>query len=437
MVKTNAKGRAWRAWSEPGGAFRRGEAPIRHGRVAPVSPLSGVVKFIAAAVCVVLVSAVAVVGIGIAGTISAIKPGIHLASLPGLSDTTVPSVGAIEGPVNLLLTGTDTRTGQGGSFGTANELAGSSGAGSNDVTMVLHIAADHKSAVVVSIPRDLLVSIPQCTNGKRISPAVNMQMFNTTLSRGGLSCVVLTAEKLTGLNIPYAAEVSFDGVIAMSNAIGGVTVCLATPVVDRYSGLNLAAGQQTVVGAEALAFLRSRHGVGNGSDLGRISNQQLFLSALTRKVSSAGLLDNPVTLFSLANAAVSNMQLSDTLARPVTLMSIATALRDMGLKNIVFVQYPTRSDSANRNRVVPDAASASILDAALIADQQIQLTGTVGGATEVDPTATSTAALGTTSSTSSTPPATLPPVAATTVVTLPPSVTGQTAAEQTCTVGKR
>src|SRR6185437_10643347 len=136
---------------------------------------------------------------------------------------------------------------------------------------------------------------------------------NTTLSTGGLSCVVLTAEALTGLTIPYAAEISFDGVSAMSDAVGGVTVCLATPLTDPYVGLNLPAGQQTLVGAQALAFVRSRHGVGDGSDLGRISNQQLFLSALLRTVTSAGVLTNPLTLYTLAKAATSNATLSDTL----------------------------------------------------------------------------------------------------------------------------
>ena len=381
---------------------------------------------------VVLLSTVGVVAYAVEDTLSAIKPGIHLATLPGQSARPVPTVGSIEGSVNLLLAGTDTRTGQGGSFNSATELAGSSGAGNNDVTMVLHIAADHKSAVVVSIPRDLMVSIPECPNGNGTSGAVSKQMFNSTLSRGGLSCVVLTAEKLTGLSIPYAAEISFDGVIAMSNAVGGVTVCLATPVVDPYTGLNLAAGQQTLVGADALAFVRTRHGIGNGGDLSRISNQQLFLSALMRKISSAGELNNPLTLFSLAHAAVSNMQLSDTLTQPTTMVAIALALKNLSLKNIVFLQYPSRTDPDNPNRVVPDVTPANILNAALVADQQVQLTGTVGAATVVSPAAPTTAPSTSPTPSASAPSATDPPAV---VVALPSSVTGQNASEQTCTKG--
>ncbi|MEO6941743.1 MAG: LCP family protein [Terrimesophilobacter sp.] len=396
-------------------------------------------KLVAAVVAVVVVSTGGVVAFAVVETVSAIKPGIHLATLPGQSARPVPAVGSIEGSVNVLLTGTDTRTGQGGPFNSAAELAGSSGAGNNDVTMVLHIAADHKSAVVVSIPRDLLVSIPRCPDGKGFSPAASMQMFNTTLSRGGLSCVVLAAEKLTGLSIPYAAEISFDGVIAMSNAVGGVTVCLATRVVDRYSGLDLAAGQQTLVGAKALAFVRSRHGIGDGSDLGRISNQQLFLSALLRKITSAGVLSNPVTLFSLAHATLSNMQLSDTLSQPTTLVAIALALKNLSLNNIVFVQYPSRSDPAYPGRVVPDSGSANILNAALVADQQVQLTGKVGPAAVVSLPASPAAPSAPPTPSASAPSSPAPSASAppSTVVALPSNITGQTASEQTCTKGNR
>ena len=197
--------------------------------------------------------------------------------------------------------------------------AGSSGIGDNDVTMLLHVTADHTSATVVSFPRDL-VSIPLC--GKSISST----MLNSTLSRG-LSCTVQTIEKMTGLTIPYAGVITFDGVTGTSNAVGGVAVCLATAVEDPYTDpqLDLAAGQQTLVGSTALSFLRSRHGVGDGSDLGRISNQQVFLSALTRKITSDGVLSNPLTLYKLANSALSNVKLSDTLTNPTTLVSIALA----------------------------------------------------------------------------------------------------------------
>ena len=409
--------------------------PVRHGRLKARSPRAAVLKLIGATIAVVMVSGAGVAAYAVVDTVSAIKPGIHLVAAPGHSaPPAAPAISAESGAVNVLLTGTDTRTGQGGAFSTAQELAGSSGVGNNDVTMVLHISADHRSATVVSIPRDLIAPIPDCpgTNGGTVQ-ATDAGMFGSTLSRGGLSCVVLTAEALTGLSIPYAAEISFDGVIGMSNAVGGVSVCLATPVTDPYVGLDLPAGQQTLVGAQALAFVRSRHGIGDGSDLGRISNQQLFLSALLRKITSAGVLSNPITLFSLAKTAVSNMQLSDTLTNPTTMVAIALALKGISLNNIVFLQYPTGTDPQNNNRVVPATDGVTALKAALAADQPVQLTGGTGVAAEATP---STTAVPSNVPPSTTPtPATSTQAPSPTAVALPPTVTGQTAAEQTCTKG--
>ncbi|WP_241976214.1 LCP family protein [Cryobacterium algoricola] len=368
----------------------------------------------------------------------------HIADPSGSTTAPAADVAAISGGVNLLLTGTDTRTGQGGAYSTSAELAASAGAGNNDVTMLLHIAQDHHSASVISFPRDLMVAVPTCpqTDGSTAS-ASNRVMLNTTLARGGLSCVVVTIEKLTGLQIPFAAQISFDGVTAMSNAVGGVTVCIASPINDLYTNppLHLAAGQQTILGDEALSFLRSRHGVGDGSDLGRISNQQVFMAALARKVESGGVLGNPVALYALAKAATGNMLLSDTLTNPTTLVQIALALKDTGLANMVFLQYPTVADPQDVNRVIPQSTGATIVNAALVADQPIVLSGLPGRAAVIDKSAaTATATPPPTPSTSAS--ARTPGVATPTTTTptptgavLPSTVTGQTAAEQTCSKG--
>jgi LCP family protein required for cell wall assembly len=419
-------------------------APVRHGRQPRSKWASTVVKLLGVVVVVVLVSTVSIAAIALHQTLSSVKAGIHLSHVGAVKAP--PQVGAVDGAVNVLLAGTDTRTGQPG-FQNKADLAGSSGAGNNDVTMVLHISKDHQHATVISIPRDLLLTIPACPRaGGGSYPSSSMAMFNTTLSRGGLACTVLTAESLTGLTINYAAEISFGGVIAMSNAVGGVTVCLATAVKDPYVGLDLAAGQQTLVGSAALAFVRSRHGVGDGSDLGRISDQQLFLSSLLRKITSAGVLSNPLTMYNLANAAIQNMVLSDTLSAPTTMVAIALALKGISLANIVFVQYPTASDPTNPGRVVLQQPAARILNAALDADQPILLSGKLGSATVLAPAAPVTptpiptashSGAKSTSKSSPTPTPTLPgsstPTAA--PVALPADVTGQTAADQTCTKG--
>ncbi|GAA0997521.1 LCP family protein [Subtercola frigoramans] len=424
------------------------DQPLKHSRRAPQNPFATVGRIALAIIVVLAVSSTSVAAIAVWQTVGRIKPGIQLAQLPGSTGVAVPSVGAIEGEVNLLLVGTDTRTNQGGAFSDSANQDASSGLGNNDVTMLLHVSADHTNATVVSFPRDLMVPVPECPDpsgdGSTVD-ATDLAMFNTTLSRGGLSCTVLTVEKMTGLTIPYAAEISFDGVIAMSNAVGGVTVCLATDVTDSFTGLDLKAGNQTLVGDQALAFVRSRHGVGDGSDLGRISNQQVFLSSLMRKITSAGVLTNPLTLYSLANAAVTNMQLSTTLTDPTAMVAIALALKNISLSSMVFVQYPSVTDPDDVNRVIPNKSAALLLNTALQNNQPISLTGGTGVAAEADPSSTSTPtptstadATGTpTDSTTGTaaPTDTPTPTPSSTVVSLPTSVSGQTAAEQTCTVG--
>jgi LCP family protein required for cell wall assembly len=403
------------------------QLPIRHGRLKPGSPVVTLLRGIAIAVAVVLVGGGSVIGIAIWQVASSIKPGVTLTDRGGHTITPPPDIGAIEGGVNLLLVGTDTRTGQVG-FQDKGNLAGSSGAGNNDVNMLLHIAADHTSATVVSIPRDLIVSIPACPRSNGTThPAAAGAMFNYGLSYGGLNCVVLETEQLTGVTIPYAAEISFDGVIGMSDAVGGVDVCLAAPLKDAHVGLNLPAGNTTLVGQDALAFVRTRYGVADGSDIGRISNQQIFLSALARKLTSSGVLRNPVALYSIAKSAANNMTLSSSLANPNAMVSIALALKDIGLANVVFVQYPTVPDPQAAGRVLAVQSAAAVLNGALVADQPVRLSGSLGRAAILDPNATpAPASTPTSSTTPSTPPS------GTGAVVLPPAVTGQTADQQTC-----
>jgi LCP family protein required for cell wall assembly len=421
-------------------------AAVRHGRLPRRRAVGTIAKILAAVIAVIAVSGVSVAAYAVWDVSRSIKPGVKLPSLPGQTQQAIPSVGAIDGGVNLLLAGTDSRSNLGGIYDTPDEQDASSGAGNNDVTMLLHIAQSHQSAMVISFPRDLMVPIPDCPDpsGNGTVSGSDLDMFNTALSRGGLGCVVLTVEKLTGVQIPFAAAVDFNGVSAMSNAIGGVTVCLASPVTDDYTNppLDLPAGQNTLVGDEALSFLRSRHGVGDGSDLGRISNQQVFLSALARKVVSGGVLSNPVQLYGLAKAAVKNITPSESLANPTTLVQIGLAMQDTGLGNMVFVQYPVYSDPDNANRVVVNQDAADVLDNALVNDLPVQITGTTGRAAETTPSPTLSPAPPATPTNTpiaptspSTPVPSVTPTPGQTTVPLPTDITGQTAAQETCTKG--
>jgi LCP family protein required for cell wall assembly len=313
---------------------------------------------------VVLVAGYSVVSIGsqLAGT------GIQLTDASGHAITTPKD---LKGPINMLLVGSDTRAGQGGGFGTGitSNLA--------DVIILLHVSANRKNAVAVSFPRDLMVPWPACpsTSGGSGYLPQSLGQINATIANGGPGCTLLTVESVTGLTIPYLAMINFKGVIEMSNAIGGVTVCVANPIHDTYTHLDLAAGMHTLQGLEALQFLRTRHGIGDGSDLSRISNQQVFMSSLFRKVKSNGVLTNPVYLYSLASAAARNMTLSSNLTDLNVLVGMAGAFRHVSPDNMTFLQVPTMGGlpAPNEGRVQLVQDQAQIIFDKLKNDQPLIL----------------------------------------------------------------
>jgi LCP family protein required for cell wall assembly len=427
---------------------------LRHAKAVVRHPFAFAGKLVASIVSVALISTAGIAAIAFADVNHNIQaqPVVHLveqasAGAPPVTKSLEPAATALNGAFNVLLVGTDTRTGQGAQFSSKADLRASSGAGNNDVTMLLHVNAAHTAATVVSFPRDLVIPIPSCPTGKGgWYSAMSAQMLNASLTYGGLACPVLTIEKLVGIDdIDFAAEISFDGVAAMSDAVGGVPVCLASPINDPFVGLKLPAGTTTIKGYTALKFLRSRHGVDDGSDLARISSQQNFLSSLLRTATSAGTLSNPITLYSLADAATKNMTLSDTLRNPQTMVGMALALKDIPLSQITFVQYPVVDDPTDSNRVLVDQYNAHLLDEAIQNDQPVQLSGSTGRGTVVEnPGGTgATTPPSTTGPTTTSPttPATSPATNGSTgstpggSVTLGRNAPGQTAAEQTCTKG--
>ncbi|RUR01770.1 LCP family protein [Labedella endophytica] len=414
---------------------------IRHARRRGRSAVVTALKVVSGALAVVLVSGGAVAAYALWDVASSVKPAVTLAG----QDGSVPNIDAIEGGVNLLLVGSDSRQGQGDAYGDPDKETGVL----NDVTMLLHISEDHSSASVVSFPRDLFVPIPECpkVDGSGTYNAMSSQKINTTLSYGGLACTVLTVEALTGLDIPFAAEVQFNGVIALSNAVGGVDVCVAEPISDDYTQTYLDAGTHNLQGEDALQFLRTRHGVGDGSDLGRISNQQVFLSSLARTLQSSETLSDPTKLFGIAKAAASNMQLSTSLQNINTMVSIAMAMKDIPLEQISFVQYPNAyGSSGGQQGVLPLTDAATQLFDAIKADRPLTLTGTTGEGSVEDPNAPAAGETPAPEETAppeeTTPPEdggaeTTPPATAggDEAVELPSSIEGQTAGDYTCSKG--
>ena len=354
----------------------------RHGQLKKSSPWPAILKFLGAALVVVLISG-ASVGALVA---TQIKDQITTVSLVGETDGPPPSIGAYDGGFNILIVGSDKcedDTGCGGR-GDANL---------NDVTMLLHVSEDQTNAVAVSIPRDMVVPIPACpqADGTGTNSAMSARPINETLYYGGLPCTVLTVEALTGLDIQFAGLITFNGVIQMSDAVGGVDVCVDSAIKDKYTGLNLpSAGTYKLSGADALAFLRTRHGVGDGSDLTRISSQQVYLSSLVRTLKSGETLSDPVKIYNLAKAATANMTLSQGFSNLDTLASIALALKDIPLDQVTFVQYPgtTGVGGVYEGKVAPIKAKADELFDKIRADEPFTL-ATVGDGrgSVVDPNA--------------------------------------------------
>ena len=409
----------------------------RHGRLKAHTAWKTVAKVAASIVAVTLISGSAVAAYAAWDLASTVQPTVKLESEKALEG--VPDVGAMEGGVNLLLIGSDSRAGQGDGFGDPDEET----AVLNDVTILMHISQDHTNASVVSFPRDMLVDVPACQDPNDPSSTLDELYgvkINSVLSYGGMNCVVETVQSLTGVSIPFAGIVQFMGVAGLSEAVGGVEVCVAEPIEDEYTGTFLDAGNHTLSGVAALQFLRTRHGVGDGSDLGRISNQQVFMSALARKLQGEGTLSDPVKLYSIAKAALANMQLSSSLADPTRMISIAKALKDTDLGAIAFIQYPTAyTDDA----VVP-TDSAELVNLALQEDRPVTFNYDAASSAfasagdpnaappaeapaEEAPPAEETPAEGTTD-------AAAPP--ATSVEALPSDVSGQTAAETRCSAGR-
>jgi len=388
------------------------DIPARHGRLPRRGAAKPILGVIASVLGVALASTGSVAAIAAWQLSQDFGEGVVIES----EGEAPPSVGAIDGPVNILLVGSDS--------GGGNASYGERGENLNDVTILLHISPVSHSAIAVSFPRDMFVPISGCKS----SPGT--RKINEALYNGGLACAVSTVEALTGQNIGYAAQIEFDGVIAMSDAVGGVKVCVAEPIHDLQIHLDMEVGEHTIGGWTALQFLRSRHGVGDGSDTGRISNQQLFLSALMRKIKSEGTLTNPLTVYAIAKAAATNMTLSSSLSSLDTMASMAFAVKDIPLKNIAFVTYPSGSGTFNgQNGVLPRPGDAKVLMDAIKADAQIVVTGQPGGGAvagdhvdEPEPTPTGSA------------PPTIAPEAPD-VVKLPSTISGQQATEKTCTNG--
>ncbi|WEV27478.1 LCP family protein [Streptomyces sp. 71268] len=279
----------------------------------------------------------------------------------------------IDGPVNILVIGTDTRSGKGnGNYGDKDSV------GHADTTILFHVSEDRSNATALSIPRDLITDVPDCTvkqedGSRKTIPGERQVRFNASLGQDGRDpgCTWNTVEKLTGLEVDHFMMADFNAVKTLSSAVGGVEVCLARDIDDPKSKLKLSAGRHKIQGEDALAFVRTRHGVGFESDLDRIKLQQQFLSSMIREMKSGGTFSNPKKMWKLSNAATDALTVDTGIGSVKKLMDLGKDLSKVDIKNITFATVPV-FDNTDQVTVLLDKPKAEPLFA--MVRQDVSLT---------------------------------------------------------------
>ncbi|MGI5352785.1 LCP family protein [Streptomyces sp. CA-250714] len=253
---------------------------------------------------------------------------------------------------NILVLGSDNRGNGNGAYGRDE------GSQRSDTAILLHLAADGRSATGMSIPRDLMVDIPDCQKPDGSRSRAQFAQFNWAFQTGGAACAIRTVEKMTDIRVDHHLVVDFSGFKKLVDAVGGVEVCLAEPVHDREAKLDLPAGRQALDGEDALGYVRARHGLGNGSDTQRIDRQQRFMGSLVKKVRSNGVLLNPTRAYPVLDAATSSLTADSGLDSLSELYELARSVRDISEDHIRFLTVPRQSYELDINRdelVQPDA----------------------------------------------------------------------------------
>lgn len=257
--------------------------------------------------------------------------------------------------MNILLLGSDTRAGEGNAkYGKSMTKDGARA----DTTILMHLSPGGTQMTGISFPRDLMVNLPACKKPDGSgSTGAYTGMINEAFFNGGPACTWKTIQALTGIHIDHMAVVDFSGFKGVVNALGGVEICLPKAVNDPQSKLNLPKGKQKVNGENALAYVRNRKGLGDGSDLSRIKRQQQFLGSVAKKALSKGVLTDPLKLNALVRSATKTVQVDKgfTLSE---IVSLGTKMQGIDTSKIRFVTVPWEAYTPDPNRVQlsqPDA----------------------------------------------------------------------------------
>ena len=248
-------------------------------------------------------------------------------------------------PLNILVMGTDTRTGQGSGFGNAADT--SSGNGHSDTVILLHISGDRTWSLGVSLPRDSWVTRPEC--GPNSAGRTITGKFNAAFAVGGPACTIKAVEALTDVRIDHFVVVDFSGFKAVVDSLGGVPICLAHSISDVKSHFTMSAGTHVLTGDQALQFARLRHNIGDGSDTSRIDRQQVFMSSVVRTATSAGVLTDPLKLYDVLDSVTKSLTVDKGLGNLDALKSLALSLQGISPSSTKFMTVPwvPRGDGEN------------------------------------------------------------------------------------------
>jgi LCP family protein required for cell wall assembly len=266
--------------------------------------------------------------------------------------------------LNVLLIGSDQRNG-------ANAKYGRAVGERSDTIILLHLSPGGKKAIGISFPRDSMVNLPSCKTptGRTIPGGLNM--INSSFNNGGAGCTMHTIETLTGIRVDHFVKVDFSGFKRVVDALGGVEICLPQRVDDRDSKLHLSAGRHIVRGDTALAYVRNRHGLGDGSDLDRIKRQQKFLGAVVKKATSNGTLTNPSKLYGFLDAATKSVT-TDKDFTVDEMKKVAGSVQGMSAGKVQFITVPWGAYAPDPNRIAWRQPDANNLFKAIRSDNQIQ-----------------------------------------------------------------
>ncbi|MEW1547279.1 LCP family protein [Streptomyces tsukubensis] len=211
-----------------------------------------------------------------------------------------------------------------------------------DTIMLVHISRNRDRASVVSLPRDSLARLPAHTDrnsGRSHRP--HPVKLNAAYAEGGPALTVRAVEQLTRVKVDHYLEVDFTSFMKTVDAVGGVDICTASPMKDKYTGLDLPAGNHRLDGGRALQYVRSRH-VDGASDLGRMRRQQRFVAALIKEVGGTGIMLNPVRFRQVASVMLGSVR-ADRDFGTDELLALGRAMRGFSAASSEFTSVPVAS----------------------------------------------------------------------------------------------